>query len=157
MHRAPRTIIILLLCGILLSGLLALIAVQLVRTPPPNGQIDPQRLNLSEFRQLGLIPTSPNRYILRMVAKEWFYDIGQARDIPAVIRIPAGSQVALVATSMDVMHSLQFTNNPVLLIQPGVIARQTLVFDRAGTYVSQCVTYCGPKHDTMQITITVTP
>lgn len=154
---SPTIIIICILCGIAISALLAVIAVQLARTPAPAGTVDPMRLNQSEFRQLGLIPTTPQHYILRLVAKEWFFDIGQTRDAPAIITIPQHSTVNLIATSMDVIHSLQIPGNPLLTIVPGKIATQTIVFDTPRTYTIQCAAYCGPKHTQMQLIILVTP
>ena len=154
---SPTIIIICILCGMTISVLLATFAVQLARTPPPAGTVDPMRLNQSEFRQLGLIPTTPQHYVLRLVAKEWFFDIGQTRDAPAIITFPQYSTVTLVTTSMDVIHSLQIPGNPLLTIVPGKITTQTIVFDTPRTYTIQCVAYCGPKHHQMQLTIIVTP
>ncbi len=157
MRLSPRTIIILLICGIITSGIIATVAVYYARTPLPAGRVDPMRLNLSEFRQLGLFRTSENQYILRLVAKEWFFDIGQTRNAPASVTIPVGSRVTIVATSMDVIHGLQIHTNPVLVIQPGIISQQTITFTNTGTYPFVCTYYCGPNHDAMRATIIVAP
>lgn len=157
MRFSPRTVLALLLCGIVASVSIAVLVVQYARTPLPAGRVDPMRLNLSEFRQLGLIPTGNNQYILRIVAKEWFFDIGQARNAPISLSVPVGSQVTVVATSMDVIHSFQVATHPVLLVRPGYIAQQTLVFDTVGSYPFVCTYYCGPQHDAMRGVIVVTP
>ena len=157
MRLSPRTIIILLICGIIASGSVAAIVVHYARTPLPAGRVDPMRLNLSEFRQLGLFQTRDNQYILRLVAKEWFFDLGQPLNAPATVTIPAGSRVTIVATSMDVIHALQIRDNPVLMIPPGTIVQQTIDFPTAGTYPFVCTNYCGPNHDAMRATIVVTP
>lgn len=154
---SPIIIVLVLIGGVAISALLAIVAVQLVRTPPVAGTVDPMRLNQSEFRQLGLIPTTPHHFILRLVAKEWFFDIGQRRDEPAIITIPQHSTVTLITTSMDVIHALQIPNNPVITIVPGKIQTQTIVFDNPDRYTIQCTAYCGPKHQQMQLTIIVTP
>lgn len=156
MRLSPRTIIILLICGIIASATIATIAVRYARTPLPAGRVDPMRLNLSEFRQLGLFRTGDRQYILRLIAKEWFFDIGQPLNSPATVTIPAGSRVTIVATSMDVIHALQIRDNPLLMIQPGSIAQQTINFPVAGTYPFVCAYYCGPNHDAMRATIIVT-
>ena len=154
---SPFIIILCLIGGITISVLLTVIAVQFARTPAPAGTVDPMRLNQSEFHQLGLIPTTPQHYILRLVAKEWFFDVGQLRDAPAIITIPQHSTVILISTSMDVIHSLQIPGNPMVTIVPGKITTQTIVFDTPQTYTLQCGAYCGPKHEQMQLTIIVTP
>lgn len=154
---SPLIIILCIFCGITISLLLAGIAVQLVRTPPPDGTVDPMRLNQSEFRQLGLIPTTPQHYILRIVAKEWFFDVGQTRDAPAIITIPQHSTVTLRTTSMDVIHSIQIPGNPAITIVPGKIQQQIIVFDTPRTYTMQCGVYCGPKHNQMILTLIITP
>lgn len=159
MNKKPSPIIIMIciLCGITISVLLATFAVQLARTPPPAGTVDPMRLNQSEFRQLGLIPTTPQHYILRLVAKEWFFDVGQTRDTPAIITIPQYSTVTLITTSMDVIHSIQIPGQPIINIVPGKIQQQIIVFDTPQTYTIQCGAYCGPKHAQMQLTLVITP
>ena len=157
MRVTPRIVIALLLCGIVASATIASLAVQYARTPLPAGRVDPMRLNNSEFRQLGLIATGDKQYILRMIAKEWFFDIGQLRGAPATISVPVGSRVTIVVTSMDVIHSLHVATHPVLLIRPGFIAQQTLDFDTSGTFPFVCTYYCGPQHDAMRGRIIVTP
>jgi heme/copper-type cytochrome/quinol oxidase subunit 2 len=157
MRITPPIVIALLLCGIVVSVIIASLAVQYARTPLPAGRVDPMRLNNSEFRQLGLIATGNQQYILRMIAKEWFFDVGQRRSAPATISVPVGSRVTIVVTSMDVIHSLQVATHPVLLIRPGFIAQQTIVFDTAGTFPFICTYYCGPQHDAMRGSIIVTP
>jgi heme/copper-type cytochrome/quinol oxidase subunit 2 len=154
---SPLIIILCLFCGITISLLLAFVAVQIARTPPPAGTVDPMRLNQSEFRQLGLIATIPQHYILRLVAKEWFFDVGQTRDAPAIITIPQHSTVTLITTSMDVIHSIQIPGNPIITIVPGKIQQQIIVFDTPQTYTIQCGAYCGPKHDQMILTLIITP
>lgn len=159
MRKKPSLLVLLLylLCGMAISVLLAVGAVSVARTPPPLGTVDPMRLNQSEFRQLGLIPTTPRHFILRLVAKEWFFDVGQPRDAPANITIPQYSTVTVITTSMDVVHSLQIPGNPMLMIVPGKIQQQTIVFATPRVYSIQCGVYCGPKHTQMLLTIVVAP
>lgn len=132
-------------------------AVQLVRTPPTNTVVDPMRLNLSEFRDLGLFKINHSSYVLRVVAKQWVFDIGQHRDTPAVLQIPAGSTLQIVATSMDIMHTILIPGFEAQSALPGKISRVTYLFEQPGTYVALCSEYCGPKHHEMTITIEVFP
>lgn len=157
MRPTPRTIIMLLLCGVLGSVSLAVLAVQYARTPLPAGRVDPMRLNLSEFRQLGLVRTGDRTYTLRIVAKEWFFDIGQTRNMPAQVVVPVGSRITIVATSMDVIHSLKIADNPLLMISPGYIAQQTIYVSQPGIFPFACGNYCGPNHSAMQAQLIVTP
>lgn len=157
MNLSPRQIALSLMVGFILTLLGAFWAVQLVRTPPADDTVDPMRLNLSEFRNLGLYKTDDSSYLLRIVAKQWVFDIGQPRDTPAVVQIPVGSSLQIVTTSMDILHSIHvqgFDPQPAL---PGRISRVTYTFDQPGTYQTLCSEYCGPKHHEMTLTITVLP
>lgn len=155
MKLSPRQIVLSLLFGFILTLLGAFWAVQLVRTPPTNTVVDPMRLNLSEFRDLGLFKIDHSSYVLRVVAKQWVFDIGQRRDAPAIIQIPTGSTLQIVATSMDVIHTIHLSGFPPQNAIPGHISRITYTFEQPGTYVARCSEYCGPKHHEMAITITV--
>ena len=135
----------------------AYFVVQLVRTPPNDGSVDAWRLNLSEFNTLGVIKRDDAHFTVRIVAKKWMFDIGQPRDHAVVITIPAGSQLEIIATSMDVTHSLALPGHPVLFINPGRTSRLTVSFAQAGEYAFICSVYCGPNHQAMQGTIVVTP
>lgn len=157
MKLSPRQIALSLLLGLILTLLGAFWAVQLVRTPPANNTVDPMRLNLSEFRNLGLYKIDHSSYLLRVVAKQWVFDIGQPRDTPAIIQIPVGSSLQIVTTSMDILHTVHvqgFAAQPAI---PGHISRVTYTFNQRGTYQTICSEYCGPKHHEMLITIEVVP
>ena len=155
MKLSPRQIALSLLLGFGLTLLGAFWAVQLVRTPPANDVVDPMRLNLSEFRNLGLDRLDERTYQLRVVAKQWIFDIGQRRDTPAIIHLPTGSTLQIVATSMDILHSIQIPGFAPQTIFPGRISRATYTFTQSGTYVALCSEYCGPKHHEMQLIIEV--
>ena len=135
----------------------AFLAVQLVRLPIAAGTIDPLRLNMTEFRDRGLFKTGASSYTLRLIAKEWVFDAGQRRDQPFAFTIPVGSTVTIVATSMDVMHSLKIGKEPTIPIIAGTISTRTITFTTPGTYPLACTSYCGPNHLQMTGTITITP
>ncbi|MFZ9857058.1 MAG: hypothetical protein ACO3F2_01815 [Roseiflexaceae bacterium] len=157
MKLSPRQIVLSLLLGFVLTLLWAFWAVQLIRTPPSNDTVDPMRLNLSEFRDLGLSKTEDTSYLLRVVAKQWVFDIGQPRDTPAIVQIPAGSTLQIIATSMDIMHTILIPGFAPQSALPGKISRATYLFEQPGTFVALCSEYCGPKHHDMVITIEVLP
>lgn len=157
MKLSSRQIALSIVFGFVLTLLGAFWAVQIVRTPPPNNVVDPMRLNLSEFRDLGLNSIDNSSYLLRIVAKQWVFDIGQPRDTPAVIQIPVGSSLQIVATSMDIVHSIHVQGFAVQHVIPGRITRSTYTFSQPGVYRSVCGEYCGPKHHEMVLTIEVIP
>lgn len=156
MKLSPPQIALSLVFGFFLTLLGAFWAIQVVRTPPPGDVVDPMRLNLSEFRDLGLHQQADGTYLLRVVAKQWVYDIGQPRDTPARIQIPAGSTLHIVATSMDVVHTLQLPGYPQQTAIPGRISRNIYQFSTPGNFITVCSEYCGPKHHEMTIIIEVT-
>lgn len=156
-QRRAQLIIVGLCVGMCATLMAAYFIVQLVRTPPHDGSVDAWRLNLSEFRTLGVIQRDDAHFTVRIVAKKWMFDIGQPRDQAALITIPAGSELEIIATSMDVTHSLALAGHPALLISPGRTSRMTLTFAQAGEYPFVCSVYCGPSHDAMQGSIVVTP
>ena len=157
MKLTPRQIALSLLLGFFLTLLGAFWAVQLVRTPPANDVVDPMRLNLSEFRDLGLYKIDDSTYLLRIVAKQWVFDIGQLRDAPALVQIPMGSSLQIVTTSMDIIHSVHVQGFAPQAAVPGRISRMTYTFSQPGTYRTVCSEYCGPKHHEMQLMIVVLP
>ena len=144
-----------LVIGITLTLLAAYLVIQQVRTPPPSGTIDPNRLNLTLFRDLGVYTDDEVHYTVHLVAKQWMYDIGQPRDMPAHIVVPVNSTVTIVATSMDINHSLTIASLPTLIIMPGHIAQATYTFTQPGVYPFVCSIYCGPKHTSMRGDIVV--
>jgi heme/copper-type cytochrome/quinol oxidase subunit 2 len=156
-RRRAQLIIVGLCAGICVTLMAAYFAVQVVRTPPKLGSVDAWRLNLSEFRTLGLTQRDDAHFSVRIVAKKWMFDIGQPRDQAVRITIPAGSELEIIATSMDVAHSLAIPGYPTLYISPGRTSRLTVSFAQAGEYTFVCSVYCGPNHQAMQGTILVTP
>jgi heme/copper-type cytochrome/quinol oxidase subunit 2 len=156
-RRRAQLIIAGLCAGVCVTLLAVYFIVQLVRTPPSDGSVDAWRLNLSEFHTLGVIQRDDGHFTVRIVAKKWMFDIGQPRDQATIITIPAGSELEIVATSMDITHSLAIPGHPVLFIPPDRTSRLTISFSQAGTYPFVCSVYCGPNHDAMQGIIVVTP
>jgi cytochrome c oxidase subunit 2 len=157
MKLSPRQIALSLVFGFILTLLGAFWAVQLVRTPPSSDVVDPMRLNLSEFRNLGLYKIDDSSFLLRVVAKQWMFDIGQPRDTPAVVQIPVGSSLQIITTSMDILHTVHVQGFKPQTALPGRVTRVTYTFTQPGTYITLCSEYCGPKHHEMMFTIQVVP
>ena len=143
--------------GISLSLAAAFLAVRFVQAPIAAGTIDPLRLNKTEFRDRGLFKTGESTYILRIVAKEWVFDGGQQRNQPFEFTIPVGATLTIVATSMDLMHTMHIATQKPIPISAGKISRSTITFATPGTYPLLCTSYCGPNHAQMTGSIIVVP
>jgi heme/copper-type cytochrome/quinol oxidase subunit 2 len=143
--------------GLTLTLAAAFLAIRFVQAPIAAGTIDPLRLNKTEFRDRGLFKTGDSSYLLRLIAKEWVFDAGQQRDQRFAFTIPVGSTVTIVATSMDVMHTLQIGNKPAIPIIAGKISRSSITFTTPGTYAIRCTSYCGPNHAQMTGSLIVIP
>jgi cytochrome c oxidase subunit 2 len=78
-----------------------------------------------------------------VVAQAWAF-------IPAEIRVPAGAEVTITSTSVDIIHGLAVAGTRVnMMLLPGQISRNTYRFDRPGEYLLLCHEYCGTGHHTM--------
>ena len=69
---------------------------------------------------------------------------------PNEIRIPAGSEVTFLATSVDVIHGIHIEGTRVnMMLIPGQIARNTYRFEEPGEHLMVCHEYCGAGHHLM--------
>ena len=90
-----------------------------------------------------------NTYEAFIVAKMWGFE-------PSEIYVPVGSDVDIYLTSLDVVHGFNIAEKAVnLMAVPGIIARQTVHFDKPGVYKIVCHEYCGIGHHNMQSEIIV--
>ncbi len=111
------------------------------------GRIAPEEVrSTAPFDEPGLHPsTDPDHdYDLVMVAQTWSWS-------PEEIVVPAGANIRILATSVDVVHGLLLkdTNANVMVI-PGIIAEvRDVHFDEPGTYWLFCHEYCGLQHHNM--------
>lgn len=115
-----------------------------IHLPGVAGRVDPQRLATTPpFDQPGVRQTGPNQYEAVIIGRIWQFQ-------PAEIRIPAGAEVTIVATTADVIHGLAVAGTRVnMMLIPGQISRNTYRFDDPGERLLVCHEYCGIGHHTM--------
>lgn len=88
-------------------------------------------------------------YQVFAVAQMWQFQ-------PAQIYIPVGSDVDFYVTSKDVVHGFFISEkNTNLMAVYGNINKQTVKFDKPGTYKITCHEYCGAGHQNMQAEVIV--
>jgi cytochrome c oxidase subunit 2 len=137
------------------AAIVASVVVFGVRLPSPVGRIDPAKISESEFATPGRTQDSERAYTLRIVAKMWRFDVGTKEPQPT-IKIPAGSSLKIVATSLDVTHGLYVEQHDVnVMLLPGQISQVEVTFKKPGLYRIICHEYCGPAHQAMVATIEV--
>lgn len=126
-----------------------------IQVPAPEQRVDP--------RTVASDPNSPwanpgvreivagEKYDIYILAKIWQF-------LPAEITVPVGSTVTFYVTSSDIQHGfkIQETNANFMVI-PGQVSKQTIKFNKAGTYDFICTEYCGAAHAAMAGKIIVSP
>lgn len=115
-----------------------------IHLPGAHGRIDPATARQTPpFDQPGLREVEPGKYQLVLVAQAWSFT-------PAEIHVPAGSEVTIVATSLDVIHGLHIDDTRVnMMLIPGQVAENTYRFEHAGEHLLVCHEYCGAGHHFM--------
>jgi cytochrome c oxidase subunit II len=115
-----------------------------IHLPGAAGRLEPSNVySTPPFSQPGVRQTGPNQYEAVLVAQSWLF-------IPAEIRVPAGAEVTIIATAVDIIHGLAVAGTRVnMMLIPGQISRNTYQFDRPGEYLLICHEYCGIAHHTM--------
>ncbi len=137
--------------GILVAILVTVFGVGM-HVPSAHSRIDPkQAATTAPFDQLGVFKTGYMTYEARMLARTWSFD-------PAEIRVPVGSEVTFVVTSLDLVHGMLIDDpNVNVMLIPGEVARVKAIFDKAGEYPIICHEYCGIAHQTMWARVIVEP
>ena len=98
---------------------------------------------------------------VHVVAHEWFWEIrfdDRASSTANELHIPVRTNVGVVGTTADVIHSLWVPelNRKIDLI-PGHTNSVLLYADRAGTYLGQCSEFCGLQHAHMGMYVFADP
>jgi cytochrome c oxidase subunit 2 len=137
------------------AAIVASVVVFGVRLPSPVGRIDPAKIKESEFATPGLTQDGDHTYTLRVVAKMWKFDVGSKEPQPT-IKIPAGSRLKIIATSLDVTHGFYVEQHDVnVMLLPGQISQVDVKFNNPGVFHIICHEYCGPGHQAMVAAIEV--
>lgn len=125
--------------------------------PTPSGRVAPEDVTSTPpFDDLGLHETGEGTYDLVMRAQAWQWVLDEEDPTVSEIRIPAGSEVTLIAASTDVVHGLKITEtNANVMVIPGHISEVTIDFDDPGEYTMLCHEYCGIGHHNMAARIIV--
>ena len=115
-----------------------------IHLPGRSGRIDPAAVTTTPpFDAPGVRETAPGRYEVVIVARAWGF-------VPSEIRVPAGSEVRIVATTTDVIHGLHVEDTRVnMMLIPGEISANRYTFERPGEYRMVCHEYCGIGHHVM--------
>lgn len=121
-----------------------------ISLPGAEARIDPEALGQHEmFSSPGVREVGPNRYEVVMIGRIWAFQPGE-------IRVPAGAEVTIYATSADVIHGIHIEDTRVnMMLIPGQVARNTYRFDEPGEYLMVCHEYCGAGHHAMYGTLVV--
>ncbi len=141
--------------GIFAAAIIASVVVFGVHLPSPVGRIDPAKIAESEFAHPGLTQDSDHAYTLHLVAKMWRFDVGSKEPQPT-IKLPVGSKLTIIATSLDVTHGFYIEQHDVnMMLLPGQISEVVVTFNKPGVYHIICHEYCGPGHQAMVASIEI--
>ena len=115
-----------------------------VHLPGHVARIDPGRVyGTPPFDRPGVRRTGPGRYEVVVVAQAFAFN-------PAEIRVPRGSEVTFVATTVDVLHGFAIEGTRMnMMLVPGQVSRNTVRLDRPGEHLLVCHEYCGGGHHAM--------
>lgn len=108
------------------------------------GQINPEEIQSTPpFDEPGVRQTGPNSYEIVMIGQVWSF-------IPGEVRVPAGADVTITATSVDVLHGLHVDGTTInMMLIPGQISQKSYRFEERGPHAIICHEYCGVGHHTM--------
>lgn len=125
----------------------------------PTGRVDPATLlDTPPWDNPGVVEQAPGKYLATVVARTWFYDVGNAPGKPAVITVPVGAEVTFQLASPDVIHGFLIQDTPVnIMVIPGEVSTVTHTFTEPGEYLFACHEYCGTGHQAMSGKIVVLP
>lgn len=115
-----------------------------IQLPGRAGEIDPAQVrSIPPFDQPGVREVGPGRYEVVLIGQAWAFQ-------PNEIRIPAGSDVTFIATTIDVIHGIHVEGTRVnMMLIPGQISRNTYRFEEPGEHLLVCHEFCGAGHHVM--------
>ncbi|MFW5955121.1 MAG: cytochrome c oxidase subunit II [Rhodothermales bacterium] len=132
---------------LLIACLLALVFASVsmgISLPGREGRIDPAALDTTPpFDEPGVREVAPGRYEAVVIGFAFGFT-------PSTIRIPAGSELTIIATARDVIHGFNIEATRVnMMLIPGQISRYTYRFDEPREYLLICHEFCGVGHHAM--------
>lgn len=112
--------------------------------PGRAGQIDPATVvSTPPFDEPGVREVGAGRYEVVLVGRAWAFE-------PQEIRVPAGSEVTFIATTVDVIHGVHVEGTRVnMMLIPGQVSRNTYRFQEPGEHLMVCHEFCGLGHHLM--------
>lgn len=115
-----------------------------ISLPGSFSRIEPSEVRTIEpFDEPGVRQIGEGQYEAVLIGQVWSFT-------PNEIRIPAGSEVTFLATSVDVIHGIHIEGTRVnMMLIPGQIARNTYRFEEPGEHLMVCHEYCGAGHHLM--------
>ena len=115
-----------------------------VQLPGRAGEIDPADVrSIPPFDEPGVRRVGVGRYEVVIVAQAWAFQ-------PSEIRIPAGSEVTFISTTVDVLHGIHVDGTRVnMMLIPGQVSRNTYFFEEPGEHLLICHEFCGAGHHIM--------
>ena len=115
-----------------------------VHVPSRAGAVVPdQVMQTPPFDHPGVRRAADGSYDVVVVARAWQFT-------PDEIRVPAGAEVRIRATSIDVVHGLDVEGTRVnMMLIPGQISEITTRFPASGSHLLICHEYCGLAHHRM--------
>lgn len=134
-------VLVLVLC----AGALVYASVGMgMHLPGRGGTIDPAAVySTAPFNKPGVRQIGPGRYEVVLVGQAWAFN-------PAQIRLPRGSEVTFVGTSVDIIHGLHIERTRLnMMLIPGQISRNTITLKEPGEHLVICHEYCGLGHHMM--------
>lgn len=115
-----------------------------IHLPEDYDTIDPSAVSETPpFDAPGVYQVGEREYEAVVVAQAFSFN-------PSEIRIPAGSSVTFLVTSVDVTHGFMIPRTAVNgMVLPGQITRLTADFDEPGEHTIVCHEFCGIGHHAM--------
>lgn len=123
-----------------------------IELPGRAGTVDPRTVaEQPPFDDPGVRRLGPDRYEVVMIGRAWSFE-------PREIRVPAGSEVTFLATTVDVIHGIHVEGTRVnLMLIPGQVSRNSYRFEEPGEHLLVCHEYCGAGHHVMSGRVVVEP
>lgn len=139
--------------GLMVVCLAALLYASIVMgfyLPGRTGEIDPEQVRTTPpFDNPGVEQVGPDEYHAVVIGQVWSFS-------PSEIRVPAGAEVTVTATSADVLHGFHVEGTRLnMMLIPGQISETTYTFEEPGEHLIICHEYCGVGHHTMYGTLIV--